>query len=195
MFTRTRLFIGAIVLAVIAVLVVGFVVHGDMTTRIIALLGFLFAAAKIAYDVYDQERERQNKAEENREKVKVIPKYARWDHTTPVLGVVIYNDGSTPVHIRSVVFHFRVGGEEKTTWLSDYESQPGGLLERKDKAKYRDAGEMIDGNIQVDYEPLLALPESDVWIVVTSYQGEIARVTGDEILRVLKSPPTHQGQD
>ena len=39
---------------------------------------------------------------------------------------------------------------------------------------------------------LSLLPESDLWISINSYEGELCQVSGREIQAVLKAPPTNQ---
>jgi hypothetical protein len=189
MTNKRIILIGLFALALVVVLVV-FLVPGDKTTRAVAAFGVFFTIAKIVYDICDKERERKKKAEENRERVKAEARYGWWDTTGFELGVVIYNEGTTPVHIQSVTCHYipRDGSQETTLALDNMERGRTQLLHPRHTARFR-YGLFKDEELS----KIAALPKENVWITINSYQGEIYRVAGEDIIKVLNSPPTHQG--
>ena len=176
----------------VAVLVVplAFLIPGETGTRLVATLAFVVALGKAAYDVWDKERDRTKKAEETRERVKATAKYGYWDSTGEELGVLLYNESSnTPVHIQSVVCHYRPPSSQtvESLELFSLNHKTEELLLPKHATKFRDGG--FHGPV---LKLLASLPEDCVWISVTSYQGEVCRVEGREIQAVLKAPPTNQ---
>lgn len=189
MSNKRKLLIGLIVLVTIAVILVVLLVPGDTTTRAVALLSFVITVGKVAYDIFDKERDRKKKAEESRERVRATAKYGHWDSTGEELGVVIYNEGSTPVHIQSVNCYYRRGdgSDVQQVGLDNMGHQETELLQPKHVAKFR------YGLFKEDVlREIASLPKEDVWITINSYQGEICRVSGEDIIRVLNSQPTSQ---
>lgn len=184
MTTTNKFAIGICVLLALAVLPFLITMEGDAVTRTIAVLGFALTMGKAAYDIYDKERERKKKAEEGRERIKAIMKYGLWDSSGLDLGVVIYNEGTSPVHIESVICHF---GSEQAEFSTTYHHQRTKLIGPKDKANFtfKSLGNNVSNRIS-------ELPKETVWLVISSYQGEICRVEGEEILKVLNSPHTNQ---
>jgi hypothetical protein len=178
------------VTAVVVVVPLAFLIPGDTGTRLVATLAFVVALGKSAYDVWDKERERIKKAEETREKVTATVRFGCWDTTGHELGVVLYNDSPvTPVHIQSVVCYFKppdAQAEESLRFANmKYGSEE--LLLPKHTARFRDSGFKKDFHAM-----LLTLPENNLWISVTTYQGEVCRVEGKEIQAVLKAQPTNR---
>jgi hypothetical protein len=190
MSNRTRLVIVAAVAAVIVVVPLAFLIPGQTGTQLVATLAFVVALGKATYDVWDKERERTKKSDETREKVKAIARFGHWDSTGQELGVLLYNESSvTPVHIRSVVCHYKTanGQTEQSLELSNLKHRTEELLPPKYATKFRDGGFKTP-----ILKMLAALPDDQLWISVTSYQGEVCRVDGSEIKAVLNSPPTNQ---
>lgn len=138
----------------------------------------------------ERQREDERRAkEDSRECVKAIARYGIWDTTGEELGVLIYNEGSTPVHLRSVTCHYKPGDgtEEAEISFDNMDHRETELLPPKHVAKFRSGWSKPDELMKV-----ASLAKEDVWITISSYQGEICRVEGEEIIKVLNSPPTSQ---
>jgi len=195
MTTKTMLIVGFFVLAA-AVVILGVVFQGENTTKTVAVVvavavavaGFLISVVKPLYDVFDKERERKKRSQESQERVKVTAKYGHWDSTGTELGVVIYNEGSTTLHIQSVACHYIPSdGVKEELIFSNLNYACTELLEPKHTAKFH-----CDSFKEVVLKQISTLPKENVWITINSYQGEIYRVGGEEIIKVLNSPPTTQ---
>jgi hypothetical protein len=190
MSTRTNLIVRGLVVTLAIVVALAFLIPGETATRLIATLAFVIALGKTAYDIWDKERERSKKADESREKIRAVAKYGNWDSTGTELGVILYNESaSTPVHIQSVVCHYKSADGESERQVNFVNMKYGReeLSEPKHSARFR------DGDSHADLHQLfVTLPEEWLWITVTSYQGEVSRVSGKEIKKVLGLPPTSQ---
>jgi hypothetical protein len=150
----------------------------------ISAISLVLTLAKIGYDVFDKERERGKKSQEGRERVKVSARYGTWDSSAEELGVVIYNDAATPIHLKSVTLHRRVGGDEEEIEMVNRDDLESELLMPKHTTGFR------YGCFKADIlRSISQQNENNIWITIDSYQGEICRVGGDEILRVLNAPP------
>jgi hypothetical protein len=136
----------------------------------------------------EEERERKKKSQESQEGVKATARYGHWDSTGTELGVVIYNEGSTTLHIQSVACHYIPSdGVKEELIFSNLNYACTELLEPKHTAKFH-----CDSFKEVVLKQISTLSKENVWITINSYQGEIYRVGGEEIIKVLNSPPTTQ---
>lgn len=186
---RNKVLIGLLAVIAVAIPLIALLYPRQGTKDAVAVLGCLIGLGKIAYDIIDKERERKNKAEQARERLRVSPRYGMWESTGMELGVVIYNEGATTVHIESVECRYRATGEatEHVQALVNMDYSPTQMVEPRHVIKYR------DGDFQNEFHAKVRECEpANVCIVVRSYQGEIARVDGAEIIKVLTSPPTSQ---
>ncbi|MFO0799546.1 MAG: hypothetical protein U0804_18915 [Gemmataceae bacterium] len=120
------------VVAFLAVLLIGWGVAllvdpYDLTRQIsvfggvVAVFALLGNLGKIGYDIWDKERDRKKKDEDKKEKLKATalysPPVSKLRYSSPgidpdgvcVVGVKIYNEGSAPVHVKSVRLVCREG--------------------------------------------------------------------------------------
>jgi hypothetical protein len=103
--------VGLVVLVAVVVYFLFFSdsLQGDWVTRIIAVVGFAVTAGKVAYDIWDKERDRKKKADEKKEKVRTFALCKRQQGGFN-LSVDIYNDGAAKIHIRNVYLAFTENG-------------------------------------------------------------------------------------
>ena len=174
--------VAGIGLFVVAVVVGAFLVPGEFTTRAIAVLGFVVATGKTGYDVWDKERERRKKSEEGKERIKATPKFDNFNTAEPELGVVIYNDGTTPVHIESVVCRYDAADGYKPTEfvLFNLDAQPSELLQPKHTTNF------VFGQFDhLDMDGMEDATDERLWIIVRSHGGGEWRIPGRDIAKVL----------
>jgi hypothetical protein len=185
----SKVFLGALAIVITTALLFSYWLPGQGTTTIVAITALLVTAGKTAYDIIEKDWERKRKAEENREKIIVSPKYGIWDTTSPNLGVEIYNAGPNPVSIESVNIHYIPpgGAEVITKSLTNMQYMHTDLVESKHRGKF-----FMD-SFEIDPVQVLGnLPAKHVWIAVKTHEGQEERVDGKQILLALKSPPTSQ---
>jgi hypothetical protein len=183
----TKIFAGFLIFVTAAALLIIFIYPSEKTTTIVAIAALVITTGKSGYEIYEKERERKKKSEESREKVTATVRYGMWDSTGRELGAIIYNAGSAPVNIASVECHYTSGGESKVLELVNLRYQRSELVPSKHTVKFR--CEAFKDDL---LEAMSKLPDKDVWISIKTQEGEVLKVDGKEIIRVLNSPPTCQ---
>ncbi len=181
-------------LLLIAVVTVAVLVPGDSVTRSLIVVGYLIGFAKTAYDIWDKERERGKKAEDSKEKVQAtaICRDHPNDSDEINIGTEIYNQGAF-VNIRSVtltarsstgvVNEFSLVTNEREVKTDDfvYESQfdKGAKIDPKHNVRF-----FLNGKTP-SWGYFTSLPPENLWISVLSFNGEVARITGDQIHKAI----------
>lgn len=99
--TKLRLTLCLVYTAVfVGSMAVAYFFPDEFATRVFTVGTVVIAVSEILYSRYGKAVERMAKAEEARERVNITPAYGPWDSTANLLGVVIYNETSNPVHVK-----------------------------------------------------------------------------------------------
>jgi len=88
-------------LGMMVVVAVAVFLPGDAVTRALVVIGYILAAIKTMYDIWEKERERKKKTEDGNEQLSLTPTFRWHDVGSRVVGVEAYNSGKVPVAIRS----------------------------------------------------------------------------------------------
>lgn len=158
---------------------------------VVALGGFLINYGKVAYDVWDKERERQKKEGDAQERVQAMPVFT-WQGTTEAVACLdVYNVGTATVHIKRAALVVRdAAGAEATEVLYVGDSADTKCkLGPKDHARFK----AFTGDKRFRAVALAELPPADVWIVVESFVGEVARVCGEDIQAAIEKSQKEAG--
>ena len=177
-------------------------ISGALVLSVIALSVSLFNAVwAVVWPLYLHRRELREKAEQDREKVKLTP-LSRRDGAGSAFVVEVYNDSAFALHIKAVELFYYAGP-----------SGPGSAIRMisPTRARMPLAGPMTAEEVtlgfrealtlpqrqRVSFEPPVSaplstlesisrLPEDRVWVAVSTPTGEIARLPGSSVLPRLK---------
>jgi hypothetical protein len=159
----------------------------ERATGTVAIAALLVTTGKTAYDIFDKERERQESADDRREKLLVKPRYGMWDSTGIELGVLIYNASPSAVHVSCARCYYRQDNETKKLDLLDMKRLPAQVIASKHTARFRCGASKED-----ILNELAKLAPKDLWITVETHEGQSVTVDGDSVLAVLNSKPASQ---
>jgi hypothetical protein len=189
--------VGAVLLAVF--------VPGDNVTRLLGVGGFVVAAGKAAFDIWDKAQERKKRDEEKAEKVRATLIIGGGGYHGMDFKVELYNHGSTRVAIKQVALCGKFRGHNFAIALA--------IPDSESMLRYNFNREPLDIDLfpkRVNLEPkehavfylwhLLHLPDSPTpfgvkdlvglgadsfRVVVESFNGELSRITGSEIHKAI----------
>lgn len=185
----------AVVLAGVGIAV--WVERDDLTKQlavfaaVVALGGLVVNYGKAAYDVWDKERERRKKEADAQERVTATPVFTWHDTAESVVCVDLYNVGAATVHIKraALVVRDAAGVEAAEVLCVGDGFDPRCKLGPKDHARFRSTtGDKRFGGVA-----LAKLPPPDLWIVVESFVGEVARVRGEDIQAAIEQSRREAG--
>lgn len=187
--------VAAVVLAGIGIAV--WVEHDDLTKQlavfavVVALGSFLVNYGKAAYDVWDKERERRKKEADAQERILATPVFTWHDTAESVVCVDLYNAGAAVVHIKraALVVRDATGGEAVEVLCAGDGFDPRCKLGPKDHARFRS----ITSDKRFAGVALAKLPPTDLWIVVESFVGEVARVRGEDVQAAIEQSRREAG--
>jgi hypothetical protein len=154
----------------------------------------LIALGKAAYDIWKKEGE-------SKERVKATPGVTSCD-SVEVVGVELYNPESTPAAIKRVALVVKTETGELSEALpseseaakldNNYFQEASTLPESVSRLKLgpkEHARFHLDRHTERTVGWLLKQPAGNFWIVVESFRGEVARVSGKQIqVAILKTP-------
>jgi hypothetical protein len=168
----------------------------DDPTRQIAIIAVVFAGGgfavnygKNAYDVWDKERERRKKSEENKERLRIIPTYRRYDSGKSVVGVQIYNEGKVPVAIRAVTLCIDTAEIKNVFPLFMISGRSKDGMEEYAVTKKLEPHEHVDFFVPFGEGPstkeLVMFAPNSLWIRIELFSGGSEQVSGEEIRRAI----------
>lgn len=168
---------------------------------IVATVGICLTAIKTAIEQWEKLRERRKKDDDNREVLAATPEFRTYLIGHRLIGVELYNSGKVPVAVKRVSLviagHAPLSmvctDKRKTVVVNGTPQElPEHLyrvrIEPKDYVRFH-----IDSLSGLDPKAVLELPAEALHIVVDSFQGEVARVTGNEIQEAIRQVLLRQG--
>jgi hypothetical protein len=158
---------------------------------VVALGGFLVNYGKVAYDVWDKERDRRKKENDAQERVQATP-FFTWHGTADSVACLdVYNAGAATVHIRRVALVVRDAAGTATAeqlYVGD-SSDTRCKLGPKDHARFQ----LFTGDKRFQGVALAKLSPENLWIVVESFTGELARVRGEDVQAAVEKSRKEAG--
>ena len=169
-------------------------VPGENVTRVLAVLGFIVALGKTAYDVWEKERERRKKKEDNVEKLRVAPTLQSHDADIETLGLRVHNAGKSAVSIHRVQLIYRRDGVEQAVTLHTHADVRRQSLRGLDTTCRLEPQEHVDFFLAVTAadaggfvlpQQLANWPAEDFWMTIETLSGAKEIVPGEHFLKLL----------
>ena len=182
--------LAGVLLIVVCLAFAALLLPGESVSRLIAF----FLLGKTAYDIWKKETE-------SKERVKATPQLMQFD-SLQVVGVELYNAGSTPVTIKRVALVTKTDTGEISEFMPS-ESEAERLenscfvessklpesISRLELGPKKYARFHLDRHTERMVDRILEQPGESFLIVVESFMGEVGRVLGKEIqAAILKTP-------